>query len=153
MGRGFNYDTFARGNSLESAVSTIVNSAEGNAAIVDAYNLPLDRMSSFSQGVGDSVWFWCPGCGANFRSSWNIKSGTDEPGYAIAGSIAGMGPGGMLTSLVRGVGSFSTAFRSPAPVYNRNALDTMAANVGPKPLAGIVAPWRLRSTRQSRESR
>ncbi|WP_164014634.1 hypothetical protein [Pyxidicoccus trucidator] len=47
---------------------------------------------------GDSVWFWCPGCGANFRSSWNIKSGTDEPGYAIAGSIAGMGLGGMLVN-------------------------------------------------------
>ncbi|MFP2906014.1 RHS repeat-associated core domain-containing protein [Pyxidicoccus sp. 3LFB2] len=129
MGSGFNYDTFARANSLESAVSTIVNSPEGNAAIVDAYNLPLDRMSSFSQGVGDSVWFWCPGCGANFRSSWNITSGTDEPEYAIAGSLSGMGLGGMLTSIVRGVGSFSTAFRSPAPVHSRNALDTMAANV------------------------
>ncbi|WP_240359176.1 RHS repeat-associated core domain-containing protein [Pyxidicoccus trucidator] len=130
MGSNFDYDTLAAsGTSLEGAVSTIVSSAEGNAALVDAYNLPYDQWSTFFQNFGDSVWFWCPGCGENFRGSWGITSGTDDPAYATTGTIAGMGLGGMLTSIVKGVGSVSTSFRSPKPVPNRAQLDRLADKV------------------------
>ena len=90
MGSNFNFDTLAAtGLSKESMMTNIAETPEAHAA-VDSYNARLESVSSFSAGFGDAVWFWCPGCGANFRQSWNINSGSGDSWAYGVGSFTGI---------------------------------------------------------------
>jgi RHS repeat-associated protein len=136
MEPSFNFDTLAaRGISVKNAKDTILNTSWG----VAAYNARNKKSptASFFAGVGDTVWFWCPGCAANARRAWGIDN-VDEGswGYKV-GSFGGM----VLTFAlpkVRAVG--------PSPSYHQARIEQQAvqqvynrvAGVGPTGCANCV---------------
>ncbi|NPD25809.1 hypothetical protein HPP06_20560 [Corallococcus exiguus] len=90
MDDSFNFDTLAwTGHTLDETIELVLQTQQVHAQI-DAYNANLDQLGSFAAGFGDSVWFWCPGCGAKFRQSFNIQSG-DADGFAYGiGTLTGI---------------------------------------------------------------
>jgi hypothetical protein len=90
MGAGFNFDTLmATGTSYDDAMKMLAAMPEGQID-VDRYNARLEMFSSFSAGFGDSVWFWCPGCGHQFREKWHINSGEGDEFAYVMGSVTGL---------------------------------------------------------------
>ncbi|MCY1047622.1 toxin glutamine deamidase domain-containing protein [Corallococcus sp. bb12-1] len=90
MDNSFNFDALAAsGATVEETINRVVNSQQGAEAIATQENGWFDRWSSFSQGIGDSLLFWCPGCTENMRNSWGITSGGDSWHYAW-GSVTGI---------------------------------------------------------------
>jgi len=89
MDPSFNFDTFAATpRSLQKAKETILDTAWG----VAAYNARNKKSptASFFAGLGDTIFFWCPGCTANARRAWGIDN-VDEGGWDYkVGSVGGM---------------------------------------------------------------
>ncbi|RKG91898.1 hypothetical protein D7V88_08270 [Corallococcus terminator] len=96
MDPSFNFDTMAAsGATVQEVLDRVANSQQGAEAIVARHNAAIDRWSSFAQGFGDSVMFWCPGCTQNMRASWGITSGGDFYYYTV-GTLTGV-VGSLLT--------------------------------------------------------
>jgi RHS repeat-associated protein len=95
MPDGFNWDTLAAtGISVGDALDTIANTQEGAEAAVAEYNATLDRWSSYSAALGDSIIFWCPGCTQNMRRTWlgpNNSGDADAQAYALASVVGFLG--------------------------------------------------------------
>ena len=90
VGDNFNFDTLAAtGTSVEATVELLENTQDAQRSR-DKYNARLNSFGSFFAGVGDSVWFWCPGCAANARRSWGIKSGDADSWSYGWGSVTGI---------------------------------------------------------------
>ncbi|AKQ68271.1 hypothetical protein A176_005183 [Myxococcus hansupus] len=90
MGSSFDFDSLAaRGFTVAQVADQLSNSTEGAVQVSAMENANYDRWSSFWQGFGDSIIFWCPGCTQQMRKSWNITSGGDSYYYAV-GSLTGI---------------------------------------------------------------
>ncbi|WP_158625570.1 RHS repeat-associated core domain-containing protein [Corallococcus carmarthensis] len=103
VGPSFNFDSMAaHGFTRKEAVERVLATEEGAEAAAVQENAWLDRWSSFSQGFGDSVLFWCPGCTQNMRDSWGVTSGGDSWYYAV-GSFTGIIGSSLGTASMSGV--------------------------------------------------
>ena len=90
MGSSFDYDSLAaRGFTVAQVADQLSNTTEGVAQVSAMENAVYDRWSSFGQGFGDAIIFWCPGCTEQMRKSWGITSGGDTYYYAV-GSLTGI---------------------------------------------------------------
>ncbi|RKH32678.1 hypothetical protein D7Y13_30145 [Corallococcus praedator] len=109
MDPSFNFDSMAAaGFTYKEAIKRVLASEQGAEATAVRENSWFDRWSSFSQGLGDSLMFWCPGCTQNMRASWGITSGGNGWYYAW-GTVTGI------------VGSFFTP--SPSSVIKPSKFD------------------------------
>ncbi|NVJ19648.1 hypothetical protein HUW62_00135 [Myxococcus sp. AM011] len=93
MDDSYSFDSLAAaGTTVEEALILIANTEQGAEAAVAAYNARLDKISSFSAGVGDNFIFWCPGCTQNMRNTWlgPSTSGDANGKYRLLGSLVGM---------------------------------------------------------------
>ena len=90
---GLKFDTLANTSaSMSSKLDSIAQyiSVETDAD-VDEYNDRLEGWGSYWAGFGDSVWFWCPGCGAAARQTYGITTGDGDRWAYFWGSMTGMG--------------------------------------------------------------
>ncbi|GEN12412.1 hypothetical protein SAMN05443572_10397 [Myxococcus fulvus] len=99
LGSSFDYDSLAaRGFTVGQVADQLANTPEGARQISKMMNAFKDQLSSFGQGVGDVIIFWCPGCTEHMRKTWGITSGGDSNAYmwgsitGIIGSIMAMNP-------------------------------------------------------------
>ncbi|MCP3060099.1 hypothetical protein LXT21_15050 [Myxococcus sp. K38C18041901] len=89
-GSSFDYDSLAaRGFTVGQVADQLANTTEGAKQISAMENAFYDELSSFGQGVGDSIIFWCPGCTEHMRKTWGITSGGNSSAY-MWGSITGI---------------------------------------------------------------
>ncbi|NNB88541.1 RHS repeat-associated core domain-containing protein [Corallococcus exiguus] len=90
MGSAFDFDSLAaKGFTVSDVAERIINTPEGAVQASAMENAVYDRWSSFGQGFGDAIIFWCPGCTQRMRQDWGITSGGDRYSYAM-GSITGI---------------------------------------------------------------
>ncbi|NRD50304.1 hypothetical protein HRD50_37880 [Corallococcus exiguus] len=90
MGSAFDFDSLAaKGFTVSEVAERIINTPEGALQASAMENAVYDRWSSFGQGFGDMIIFWCPGCTQRMRQDWGITSGGDRYSYAM-GSITGL---------------------------------------------------------------
>ena len=112
-------------------------------AAIDAYNAKWSTIASFSAGLGDAAWFWCPGCGQNFRQSWGI--GGDEDRWAYAwGSVTGI-VGSVVAPHPTSASPAPEPTSGPAGSPNETAYRTMS----PENYAELEATGNLPGTRET----
>ncbi|RYZ42418.1 MAG: hypothetical protein EOO71_07965 [Myxococcaceae bacterium] len=90
MDPSFNFDSMgAAGFTDQEVIDRVLATEQGAEVTATRENATIDRWSSFAQGFGDSLMFWCPGCTQRMRADWGITSGGDSWYYAV-GSVTGI---------------------------------------------------------------